>query len=116
VFDDNALEAIRPQMTWVLADSPGQTLQQLGLTLKDLLVATRALGDGDDTLARAIVDNSVLNELVLHGTPETVGRELADRFAPLGPDSIGISLLSDDLLASLGPASEALDIARARAS
>jgi hypothetical protein len=61
------------------------------------------------------VDNSVLDEFVLHGTPERVGRELADRLAPLGPDSIGISLLSDDLVGSLGPASEALDLARARA-
>ena len=115
VFDDEALEAIRPQMIWVLADSPKQTLQQLGLVLKDLVVPARALGEGDDKLARAIVDNSVLDEFVLHGTPEIVGRELADRLAPLGPDSIGISLLSDDLVGSLGPASEALDIARARA-
>jgi 5,10-methylenetetrahydromethanopterin reductase len=115
VFDEDALEAIRPQMIWVLIDTPEQTRKELGVTLEDLLLAARALGDGDDSLARRTVNDVVLDELVLHGAPETVGRELADRLGPLGPDSIGISLLSDDLLGSVGPASEALHIARARA-
>jgi hypothetical protein len=115
VFDDEALEAIRPQMIWVLIDTPEQTRQQLGVTLEDLLLAARVLADGDDSLARRTVDDVVLDELVLHGTPKAVGRELADRLAPLGPDSIGISLLTDDLLGSVGPAAEALHIARARA-
>jgi len=79
------------------------------------LLAARVLADGDDSLARRTVDDVVLDELVLHGTPKAVGRELADRLAPLGPDSIGISLLTDDLLGSVGPAAEALHIARARA-
>jgi len=115
VFDDDALEAIRPQMIWVLIDTPEETRQQLGLALEDLLLAARALGDGDDSLARRAVDDVVLDELVLHGTPKTVGRELADRLAPLGPDSIGISLLTGDLAGIIGPAAEALHVARARA-
>ena len=73
--------------------------------------AARALGQGDARPARALIDDRLFDELVVHGAPEVVGAALAERLGPLRPTSIGVALLADDPLGTLEPAAKALSIA-----
>ena len=59
----------------------------------------------------AELDDRVLDELLVGGTPAAVGHELGTRFRRVSPQSIGIAVLAEDPLAVLEPAAEALAIA-----
>jgi len=83
----------------------------LGVRLEDARQAARALAEGVPRAARALIDDRLLDELVVHGAPEEVGHALAERLGPLQPTSIGVALLTDDPLGTLEPAARALGIA-----
>jgi 5,10-methylenetetrahydromethanopterin reductase len=125
-FDDAALERARPRMIYALLDAPDATRQQLGVRREDAVTAAHALAQGDDSPARRLIDDRLLDELVLHGPVDVVGRGLAERaraLHPMGgglakrarslhPTSIGFALLTTDPLAVLEPAAAALSVAR----
>jgi 5,10-methylenetetrahydromethanopterin reductase len=111
LFDLDRLEAIRPRMIYALLDAPEVTRAALGVRLSDAKSAAAALAQGDARPAARLIDDQRLDELVIHGSPEAVGRELAQRLRPLQPLSIGVALLTDDPLATLEPAAQALAIA-----
>jgi 5,10-methylenetetrahydromethanopterin reductase len=111
VFDEDAFEAARPQLVWVLRDSPMSTQHRLGLDPGDLERAAKALGDGEVGPARALISDEILDDLVLHGSPEQVGRSLAQRLSPHRPDTIGLSVLTQDPGSSIPLVAEALAVA-----
>jgi 5,10-methylenetetrahydromethanopterin reductase len=114
VFDNDWRERVRPQMIWPILDAPESTRSRLGVTLADVQRAAAALADGDEGPARKVVDDGVLDDMVLAGDPEVVGRRLADELGPLRPTSVGIALLTDDPLAALEPVAVALAVAARR--
>jgi 5,10-methylenetetrahydromethanopterin reductase len=111
VFDAHTLEAIRPRMIYALLDAPEATRAQLGVCRAAAATAARALALGDDGPARRLVDDRLLEELVVHGPPRQVGKQIAQRVRGLGPTSIGISFVTDDPKAMLEPAHAALSVA-----
>ncbi len=111
LFDESRLEATRPRMIYALLDAPEVTRCALGVRIEDARAAAAAMANGDAEPARKLIDDRLLDELVIHGTPRQVGATLAQRLAPLEPTSIGVALLSDDPLGTIGPAAEALAIA-----
>jgi 5,10-methylenetetrahydromethanopterin reductase len=112
VFDADTLEEVRPQMIWPLLDAPDETRTRLGLRIEDVRLAAAALADGDEGPARKVVDDPVLDDLVVHGDPAAVGRQVAERLRGLRPSSVGIALLTDDPLSTIEPAAAALSVAR----
>jgi 5,10-methylenetetrahydromethanopterin reductase len=111
VFESRRLEVVRPRMIHALLDAPEVTRAALGVSVDDARAAATALANGDDGPARRLIDDRLLDELVMHGSPEAVGHELAQRVRPLQPASIGVALLTDDPLQTLEPAAEALAVA-----
>ncbi len=111
VFDEAALETARPQQVWVLRDSPPTTHHALGLDPIDVAWAAKALCEGDERPAQTLVNDEILDDLVLHGTPETVGRSLLRHLTPHRPDTVGLSVLSSDLSSSIPLVAEALAVA-----
>jgi 5,10-methylenetetrahydromethanopterin reductase len=111
VFDERLVEATRPRMIYTLLDAPEATRAALGVSLEDVKTAAVALAAGDDAPARRIMSDGRFDEVVMHGAPEHVGKELARRVRPLGPATIGVALLTDDPLRTLEAASQALAIA-----
>ncbi|HLZ28328.1 MAG TPA: LLM class flavin-dependent oxidoreductase [Chloroflexota bacterium] len=108
VFDDASREAVRPRLIYALLDAPEATRHALGVSRAAAARAAQAIASGDDRLARQIVDDRVLEELLVYGQPAAVGRALAARWRALHPQSVGIALLAEDPLAALEPAAEAL--------
>ena len=111
VFESRRLEVVRPRMIYALLDAPEVTRAALGVCVDDARAAATALANGDDGPARRLIDDRLLDELVMHGSPDVVGHELAQRVRPLQPASIGVALLTDDPLQTLEPAAEALAVA-----
>ncbi len=112
VFDTEAAESARAQLVWVLRDSPTGTQRDLGLDPGDLQRAADQLAAGDDGPARKLIDDDILDDLVLYGTPEVVGRELARRLRPHRPDTIGLSVLTADPKAAVPLVAKVLTAAR----
>jgi 5,10-methylenetetrahydromethanopterin reductase len=111
VFESERLEAVRPRMIYALLDAPEATRAQLGVCLADAQSAAASLAAGNAGPARRLIDDQLLDELLIHGAPETVGKELAQRVRPLQPWSVGVALLTDNPLKTIEPAAEALAIA-----
>lgn len=111
VFDAASREAVRPRLIYALLDAPEVTRRELGVSHEAAAAAAQAISRGDDRPARKIVDDRILSELLVAGTPPAVGHALAERFGPLEPRSIGIALLAEDPMSVLQPAAEALAIA-----
>jgi 5,10-methylenetetrahydromethanopterin reductase len=113
VFDQAALESVRPRMVYALLDAPDSTRRALGVSREAAAEAALAISQGDDEPARKLVTDRLLDEMVMYGDPESVGLALAASLRPLQPSSIGIALLSEDPLSALAPAAEALSVAAA---
>jgi 5,10-methylenetetrahydromethanopterin reductase len=111
-FDEVTRERARPRLIYALLDAPEATRQQLGVSRAAAAEAATALAHGDESRARTLIDDRLLDELVVFGTPREVGRELAARTSPLRPSSVGFALLTANPLATLEPAAAALRIAR----
>jgi 5,10-methylenetetrahydromethanopterin reductase len=111
-FDAETLELARPRVVYGLLDAPEITRIALGVERTRAAAAAEALSRGDPAPARAVIDDRLLDELILHGSPEHVGRALAARTRSLRPSSIGFALLTSDPRATLEPAATALAIAQ----
>lgn len=96
-FDDDAAEHHRPHQIWSLADAPPQVAVGLGLDPAAVAAAATSLGDGDDGPARSLIDDALLDQLMLVGSPASVGRRLADLVRRHQPSTIGLALLQADL-------------------
>jgi 5,10-methylenetetrahydromethanopterin reductase len=113
VFDgDAAVEARRPRWIYNMLNGPDETRARFGISLADASAAAEAFTRGDEGPARKLVTDRLLDELVMRGTPEQVGRELAARVRPFNPTSVGLTLFTADPVATLEPAAAALAVAR----
>lgn len=77
VTDDDALETVRPHMTYRLVDSPAEVRDALGMSDDDVATIRAALADGLDAAARHVPDEWVL-PFVIAGTVDECAAELAD--------------------------------------
>lgn len=91
-FDALTLEAVRPQLVWTLSDAPHSTREALGIDEGQLAAAVSAMLAGDDRAARALIDDSVVDELVVHGTSEQIVARLEHLRAEHRPDSLVLNL------------------------
>jgi 5,10-methylenetetrahydromethanopterin reductase len=112
VFTPEVREAVRPRMIYALLDAPPATRQALGVDVARARRAAAALAKDDAWPARQLIDDRLLDELLLCGSPEDVGHGVARRIRGLEPTSIGLALLTDDPLGTLEPAATALAVAR----
>jgi 5,10-methylenetetrahydromethanopterin reductase len=92
VASEQALEHLRPAMIWTLVDAPLLTRERLGIDPGDLAAAVTALNTGDDSIARRIVDDRVLAELVLAGSPAEIAAGLRGYVDEFSPTTIGLLL------------------------
>ena len=106
-FTDDAVERHRPEMVWSLLDTPPQVREELGLDIDAVKVAAEALRAGDPEPARALIDDTMLERLMLVGQPSAVGRRLAELVREHRPASIGLALVQDDLHEGASHAAEA---------
>jgi len=109
-FDEQTIERQRPQMIWGLIDTPPKVRERLGLDLDALKSAATALATGDDRLARQLVTDDLVPELIIVGSPETVGHQLAELARVHKPSSIGLALTPIDASHDVACAAEALAI------
>ena len=107
-FTDKAVERHRPEMIWSLLDTPPEVRDELGLDVEAVRAAAEAIRAGDPEPARALVDDTVLERLMLFGPPPAVGRRLAELVREHRPASIGLALVQDDLREGVVHAAEAL--------
>ena len=96
VFEAGNVEDLRPRMIMPLADSPDHTLEALRLDRASVRAAADRFAAGDPTAATRIIGDEVLNDLVIAGTPETIGVELARRARRFTPDTIGLTFTTGD--------------------
>ena len=106
-FTEKAADRHRPEMIWSLLDAPPETREELGLDLAAVTAAAEAIRAGDPAPARALIDDTVLERLMLAGSPSVVGRRLAELVREHRPASIGLALVQDDLHEGASHAAEA---------
>jgi 5,10-methylenetetrahydromethanopterin reductase len=95
-FDPAEREHLRGVLLRPLLDGPLSTRARLGIDDAIAAAADRALGSGDDRPARAVVEDRILDEFVLAGDRDDIGRGLADLVVDLRPTSIGLTLHPGD--------------------
>jgi 5,10-methylenetetrahydromethanopterin reductase len=100
-FSASDAEVFRPQLAYVLADSPPATRAHLGIDTSELEKATTALLEGDDVPARVLIDDRILHEMLLVGAPDGVGAQLAQLARRHRPRSIGLTFATADPEAAL---------------
>ena len=92
VTDDEALETVRPHMTYRLVDSPPSVRKALGMTDDDVDRIRSALAEGLDAAARHVPDDWVL-PFVIAGTEEECAAELAELCDNYGLDEFMVPVL-----------------------
>lgn len=112
-LDDAGRDRHRPEMIWSLLDTPPDVGERLGIDPDQVAAAATALRAGDRGPAASLIDDDLLGELMLLGDSSVVGRRLADLVVEHGPASIGMAIISDDLLATIGHAADAFTAMRA---
>lgn len=105
-FDEASLERHRPEMIWALLDSPPEPIARMGLDPVDVAAAAEALRAGDPAPARRVVRDDVVDQIMLVGDPDAVGRRLADLVREHSPTSIGLAVISGDLTDSIDRAAD----------
>lgn len=108
-FDDAAIEHHRPEMIWSLLDAPATVSAALGIDATELSGAAEELRRGNRRPATAIVTDELLPQLMLTGSPSSVGRRLAALVKQHRPTSIGLALLQPDLEAGFDDAAAAFE-------
>ncbi len=96
-FEPEDVEHARPEMAWGLVNSSDATLALTDLPRSAFEAATLALQHGDREPARRLMTDSVLRHMLLWGSPEEIGARLATLVRELQPESIGLSLLQEDV-------------------
>ncbi len=95
-FDPAEREHLRGVLLRPLLDGPLATRVRLGIDDTIAAAADRALVAGDDRPARAVIEDRILDEFVLAGDRDQIGRGLADLVLDLQPTSIGLTLHPGD--------------------
>jgi 5,10-methylenetetrahydromethanopterin reductase len=111
-LDDAGRERHRPEMIWSLLDTPPDVGDRLGIDPDQVVTAAAALRAGNRAPAASLIDDDLLGELMLVGGPSPVGRRLADLAVEHRPASIGMAIISDDLLATIEQAADAFAVMR----
>ncbi len=96
-FEEADVERARPQMVWGLVNSSDGVVALTGQPRAAFQAATQAVVAGDLEPARRLMSDDVLRHMLLWGDPPEIGRRLARLVRELQPDSIGLSLLQDDV-------------------
>jgi 5,10-methylenetetrahydromethanopterin reductase len=106
-FGPDELERIRPQMVYAFLNAPPETAAMAGLSRDDLQAAADAFGAGDKEPARRLLTDEVLSLTMLSGTPQEVGRRLAQLYREYQPASIGLALHPEDIPTTIDACGEA---------
>jgi len=96
-FEPEDVERARPEMVWGLVNSSDATVALTGVPRQAFLAATQALQRGDDEPARRLMTDDVLRHMLVWGSPGEIGARLAAVVRELHPESIGLSLLQEDV-------------------
>jgi len=96
-FEQEDVERARPEMVWGLVNSSDATVALTGLPRSAFQSATDALQRGDREPARQLMTDDVLRHMLVWGSPAEIGARLATLVRELHPDSIGLSLLQEDV-------------------
>lgn len=112
-FTEQEIEKLRPQMIWALHNSPEATRRRLDVDDGELEQAVATMRNGDDTLARAFVTDSLLREVLVVGSPEEVGLRLGEFVRMHRPTSIGLALATADVRGATVRAAAAMAVMRA---
>jgi 5,10-methylenetetrahydromethanopterin reductase len=111
-FDPDEVERSRPQMLWAVANAPGAVRRALGVADAELADATTALTAGDEEPARRLMTDDRLVQVLLTGSPEQVGRRLAELARRHRPSALGLALLQENLPVAIDAAAAALAVMR----
>lgn len=109
-FGPEAREHLRPDLVHALADSPAGVRSRLGVSEVDLGAALEALAAGDREPARALVTDSLQEQLMLVGGPDDVGQRLAALVREHQPESIGLAITQRDMEDGLRQAARTLSV------
>ncbi len=96
-FTEEAIERHRPELIWSVHDAPAEVRERFGLDPAVVAAAAASLRMGDRGPASRIIDDELLRELLLIGTPGEVGRALAELVDIHRPSAVGLALLQDDV-------------------
>ncbi len=96
-FEPEDVERARPEMAWGLVNSSDATIALTGHTRAEFEAVSVALQRGDDRPARELMTDDVLRHMLVWGAPADIGLRLAQLVRELRPDSIGLSLLQEDI-------------------
>ncbi|HEY1296105.1 MAG TPA: LLM class flavin-dependent oxidoreductase, partial [Chloroflexota bacterium] len=96
-FEPEDVERARPEMVWGLVNSSDATVALTGLPRAAFQAATLALQRGDREPARRLMTDDVLRHMLVWGSPSEIGARLATVVRELQPESIGLSLLQEDV-------------------
>ena len=102
-FNRDEAEAIRPKLVYAFADGPARTSSMLGVDPDAAARAAAALAEGDDGPARSVIDDRVLADLLVTGTIDEIGRQLADHARRHGATSVGVAYIGQDPRGVLEP-------------
>ncbi len=108
-FGREAADAVAPQMIYAYLDAPETTRERVGLRLADVVEAVGALSAGDEAPARRLLTTELLDDVLVAGSPEEIGRSLAARVRKLSPTSVGFALIGEqthDILERVAKAGE----------
>ncbi len=108
-FTAAAVEQHRPELIWSLHDTPAEVRERFDLDPVAIGAAATALRAGDPGPARRIVSDDLIGELLLVGSPATVGVELAALARRHQPSAIGLALFQHDLIGGIDMAAEAFE-------
>ena len=92
LFGREELEWARPRLVQSLLDAPEVSRSHLGLYEADLRSAVAGLAHDDDQLARKLMTDEIVDQLVLFGDRRRVARRLCEIARTYQPASIGICL------------------------
>ncbi|MEO1064092.1 MAG: LLM class flavin-dependent oxidoreductase [Actinomycetota bacterium] len=113
-LDDAGRERHRPEMIWSLFDAPPELAERFRLDADRVAAVAQSLREGDRGPASELIDDELLAELMLVGTPTDVGLRLADLAREHRPTSLGLALIADDLAGAIDLAAEAFAVMRDR--
>ena len=102
-FNRDEAEAIRPKLVYAFTDGPARTSSMLGVDPDAAARAAAALAEGDEGPARSVIDDRVLADLLVTGTIDEIGRQLADHARRHGATSVGVAYIGQDPRGVLEP-------------
>jgi 5,10-methylenetetrahydromethanopterin reductase len=100
-------ESIRPKLVYAFTDGPPATSSMLGVDPEEAVHAATALAEGDDGPACAVIDDRVLDALLVSGTIEEIGRQLAELARRHRASSVGVAYIGEDPRGVLEPVATA---------